>query len=46
MEGDTTTFQIIQELARMNRANAILSGIFCTARPAIFLVAQKPAQEE
>lgn len=31
--------------AFMNRANAILSRIFCGLRPAIFLVAQKPAQE-
>ena len=29
----------------MNRANAILSGIFSGLRPAIFLVAQKPAQK-
>ncbi len=29
----------------INRANAILSGIFCGLRPAIFLVAQKPAQK-
>jgi len=31
--------------AFMNRVNAVLSGIFCGLRPAIFLIGQKPVQE-